>query len=96
MSQDKLATRQIGGASAAGYAQGKTAKKSTKDQVTWLDLRPCLVPSWCEASRTEIAGNRVAFRDPSSAVPRDPPQRKMGIKIKEHSSSGFVKNGYIL
>jgi len=34
MSQDKLATRQIGGASAAGYTQGKTAKKSTKEQVT--------------------------------------------------------------
>jgi len=30
----------------------KAAQISTKDQVPWLHLRPCLVPSWCGASKT--------------------------------------------
>ena len=42
----------IGEASPAGYTHAKAARSSPKDQVEWLHLRPCLVPSWCRASRT--------------------------------------------
>jgi len=33
----------------AGYTYGRVAQRSTKDHMTWLNLRPCLVPSWCGA-----------------------------------------------
>ena len=38
-------------ASPVGYTHGKVAKSSPKDQVERLYLWPCLVPSWCGASR---------------------------------------------
>jgi len=34
------------------YTHRKSAKRSSKDQVKWLNLRSCLVPSRCGASRT--------------------------------------------
>ena len=30
----------------------ESAHSSSKEQVAWLHLRPCLVPSWCWANRT--------------------------------------------
>ena len=41
-----------GEASPDGYSHGKAAQSSSKDQVAWLHLQPCLVPSWCGAKRT--------------------------------------------
>jgi len=43
----------IGEASSAGYTytKRKASQKAFKDQVEWPHLRPCLVPSWCGASR---------------------------------------------
>jgi len=41
------ATGKIGEAHFAVYTHGKVAQRSTKDQVTWLQLRPCLVPYLC-------------------------------------------------
>jgi len=35
-----------------GYTHRKAAKSSPMDQVEWLHLRTCAVPSWCGASRT--------------------------------------------
>ena len=46
------APRKTGEANPAGYTHGKRAQMSSKDQVEWLHLQPCLVPSWCGASRT--------------------------------------------
>jgi len=36
----------IGEASPVGCTHGKAAQRSTKDQVAWLHLRPCLAPPW--------------------------------------------------
>jgi len=41
-----------GGALHAGYTHGNVAQRWIKDQVAWLQLRPCLVPSWRGASKT--------------------------------------------
>jgi len=43
-------------ASPAGYTYGKAVKRSPKDWVVRLHLRPCLVPFWCGTSRTALAG----------------------------------------
>ena len=42
------------GLSPSGYSlhPREAVQSLSKDQVTWLHLRPCLVPSWCGASRT--------------------------------------------
>jgi len=36
----------------AGYNQGAAAQRFTKEKVTWLLLRPGMVPSWCGATGT--------------------------------------------
>ena len=40
--------------SPSGYSlhPRESGPKFAKDHVTWLHVRPCLVPSWCGASRT--------------------------------------------
>ena len=42
--------------SPSGYSlhptHGKAAQNSSMNQVAWLHLRPCLVPSWCRTSKT--------------------------------------------
>ena len=40
----------------------KLAQKTSKDQVEWPHLRPCLVTSWCGASKTScVAVDREVF-----------------------------------
>ena len=60
---DHNVPRKLGEASPAGYTHRKATQKSSKDQVEWLHLRPCSVPSWCGASRTihPIAENCEVF-----------------------------------
>ena len=45
----KNVPRKIDEASLVGYTHGKAASNSSKNQVEWLHLRPCLVLSWCGA-----------------------------------------------
>jgi len=64
------------------------AHSLSKDQVAWLHLWPCLVPSWCGASRTiwdhcwlwGISG------PPWAAAPTTPPKRKAGTKMSKWMS----------
>jgi len=49
---DKNVTGKIGESSPAGYTHGKAVQWSTENQVVWLHLRPCFVPSRCRASKT--------------------------------------------
>jgi len=73
-----------GEASPAGYTHGKAAQRSSKDQVEWLHLQPCLVPSWCGAT-SWCGANRTIWNcwkilryfEPSwDCCPRNSPQRK--------------------
>ena len=69
-----------------GYAHGKVAQRSAKDQAVWLHLRFCLVPSWCGASRTssQFPENSEIF--PEGFFPlRTSWELKMGVKVKPTS-----------
>jgi len=44
--------RGIGEERPSGSTHGQGAHRSSKARVEWLHLRPCLVPSYCGASRT--------------------------------------------
>jgi len=65
------------------YTHGKAAQSLSNDQVEWLYLRPCLVPSWCGSSRTTwdccwlwgISG------PPRDAAPATLPKGKTGTKM---------------
>ena len=59
---------------------GKRPRRSPKDQVEWLHLRPCLVPSWYGASRT-IWDLLLVMRHLDSSYScchRNPLQKKSG------------------
>ena len=46
------APEKVGDTCPAGYSHRKTANRLLKHQVEWLHPRPCLIPSWCWASKT--------------------------------------------
>jgi len=75
----------IGETSPAGYTHGKAAQRLTKNQTELLHFRPCLVPSWCGASRT--IWNRCwswgISSPPRDAVPTTHKRGKAGVKINE-------------
>ena len=54
---------------------GKSAQRSSKDQVEWLHLRPCLVRSWRWATRTiwNCCWQWSIPSPPIGMLPRDPP-----------------------
>ena len=67
-------------ASPASYTQGKMAERSTKDQVAWLHLRPCLVSSRCGANRTiRNCWKPWGISSPRAAAPR-PSWQKSGYE----------------
>ena len=72
-------------ASPAGYIYGKAAKRSPKDQAEWLHPGPCLVPSWCGASRTmrDCCWPRDISSPPRAAAHTTLPRRKAGMKLNE-------------
>ena len=57
---------------------GKVTQSSSKNQVAWLHLRPCLVPSWCGASRTiwDCCWSRGISGRPGAAAPWLYPKEK--------------------
>jgi len=77
----------IGEAGLAGYAHRKATHSSTKDQVEWLHLRPCLVPSWCGTSRTIIAVHREVSLSLLDCFPATVRRGKAGMKMKKWDNS---------
>jgi len=67
------------------YTHWKAAQRSSKDQVAWLHIRPCLVPSWCGANRTVwdcCWPWGISFL-PRAAAPSILPKRKAGTEMSE-------------
>jgi len=66
---------------------GKTAQSSSKDQMAWLHLRPCLVPPWCGASRTiwDFCWSRGILGPHRATAPATLPKRKPGVKMNEYA-----------
>jgi len=64
------------------YTHWKAAKRSSKDQVEWLQLQPCLVPSWCGASRTiwDCCWSRGIWGPPRTAAQRLSPKEMLARK----------------
>jgi len=65
------------------YTYGKAAKRSSMDQVEWLNLRPCLVPSQCEAGRTiwDCCWSWGRWGPSRAAAPATLPKGKAGTKM---------------
>jgi len=79
------APQKTGEACPAGETHGKATEMSSKDQLDWRHLRPCLVPSWCGASRTiwNCCWSR-GIPSPSGAVaPATLPRGKAGMKMND-------------
>jgi len=78
------------------YTHRKVVQSSSKDQVGWLHLRPCLVPSWCGASRTiwdccwswEISSPPWA----AASVTR---KRKIGHQIEWMNMYAYIEPFYL-
>jgi len=62
--------------------------KFVQDQVAWLHLRPCLVPSWCGASRTiwDCCWLWGISGPPRAAAPASLPKGKAGTKTNKWMS----------
>ena len=71
----------IGEVSPAGYTHGKRPRGSSKDQMECIYLWPCLVPSWCWASRNiwDCCWPWGISSPPRAAGPRTLPWRKVGV-----------------
>ena len=67
------------------YIHGKAAQSSSKDQVAWLHLWPCLVPSWCGDSRTvwNCCWSWGISSPSRAAAPATLPKGKAGTKMSE-------------
>jgi len=82
----------------AGYTPGKAVKRTPKGQVEWLHLRPCLVPSWCGASKTiwDCCWSWGISSPPRAAAPATLLRGKAGMKMNEsmdflfHSSFSWM------
>ena len=75
--------------SPSGYNlhHGKAAQSLSKDQLAWLHLRPCLVPSWCGASRNiwDCCWSWGILGPHRAAPPATLPKRKPGVKMNEYA-----------
>ena len=69
-------------ATPAGYTCGKAARRSSKDQVEWLHLQPCLVPSWwwVQQKYMRLLKTVTYFDSSWGCYPCDPPQSKSGCE----------------
>jgi len=66
----------------AGYIHGKAAQRSTKDQVAWLHLRPCLARLSVEpAEVSEIAVDHEVFPALLCLLPPLPSQENVGNEM---------------
>ena len=68
------------------------AQSLSKDQVEWLHLRPCLVPSWCGSSRTtwDCCWSWGIFGHPGAAAPATLPKGNRARKwVNEHECVGL-------
>jgi len=76
---------QSGELSPSGYTHGKATQSLSKDQVAWLHLRLCLVPSWRGASRTiwNCRWSRGILGPPRVAASASLPKEKAGTKMNE-------------
>ena len=72
-------------ANPACYTHAKKAHRSSKNQVVWLHLRPCLFPSCCGANRTirKFLKPWGISSPPRAAVPVTLPRGKAGMKIND-------------
>jgi len=70
---------------AAVCTHGKAAQSSTKEQVEWLHLRPCLVPSWRGVSRTiwDCCWFWGVSSPPRAGAPATLPKGKPGTAMNE-------------
>jgi len=77
--------------------RGKIVQKSSKHQVAWLHLRPCLVSSWCGASRSifDCYWSWGISGLPRSAAPSNSPQRKTGHENERMSMQAYIENFYL-
>ena len=80
----------------AGYTHRKATHSPTKDQVEWLHLRPCLVPSWCGTSRTtwDCCWSWGISSLHKTAAPATRPREKVGRKMNEKNEYSRLNARY--